>query len=67
MRVYINSKMQEIPDSVDTIGKLIDHLGIPRQGTGIGLNNRLVTARDWDATTLSEDDRVMIISATYGG
>lgn len=67
MLVFINSQSQNIPDGVDTVGKLLDHLRISRQGTGVGVNNRLIQARDWDNTAIHEEDRIMIISATYGG
>lgn len=67
MILYINSKLEEIPQNVDTVGKLLDYLKVSRNGTGVGINNRLVTAKDWDKTFLRNEDRVMIISAAYGG
>ena len=67
MNIYINSKYQEIPNSIDTVGKLIKFLHIKKEGTGIGINNRIVLARNWDTTSISEEDRIVIISATYGG
>lgn len=67
MKVYINSTLREIPDSVNTVGKLIDHLRMPRTGTGIGINNALVPAKNWDTTQLQQEDRILIISAAYGG
>lgn len=67
LTIFINSKSEQIPDNVDTVGKVLDHLRIKRQGTGIGLNNHLVAAKDWDNTQVKEGDRVMIISAAYGG
>lgn len=67
MNLYINSTLKVIPNDVDSIGKLIDFLHIARQGTGVGLNNHLIPSRDWDNTRLKEEDRLLIISATYGG
>ena len=67
MIIYINSKLEEIPQNVDTVGKLLDYLKVSRNGTGVGINNRLVKAKDWDKTFLRNEDRVMIISAAYGG
>lgn len=67
MTVYINSSPTELPEGIDTVGLLIDHLDISRKGTGVGLNGRLVAARDWDSTQIGHDDRLLVISATYGG
>lgn len=67
MNVIINSKTTEIPDDVRTVGQLLDHLRLPRQGTGVGINNTLVLTKNWDNTYLSPDDRIMIISAAFGG
>ena len=67
MTIYINSKQTDVPDSVDTLGKLLDHLRIPRKGTGIGINNHLTKACNWDSTFIHPEDRIMMISATFGG
>lgn len=67
MKLYINSDYKEIPDNIHTIGKLIDFLKISRQGTGVGLNNRLIPTLKWDSTSIKNDDRIMIIAAAYGG
>ena len=67
MIVFINSKSTEVPDTEDTVGKLMDFLRFSRQGTGVVLNNHLIRAKDWDATHLKNDDRLTVISATYGG
>lgn len=67
MKLFINSSLKNIPMEIDTIGKLLDYLNITRQGTGVGLNNTLVKASAWDLTHLKDEDRITIISATYGG
>lgn len=67
MKIYINSKEQEIPEQVKTVAQLIGFLGLPTGGTGIGINNILIKAIDWPTAPLSEGDKVTIISATYGG
>lgn len=67
MLIFINSSSQTVPDDVNTVGKVLDYIKISRQGTGVGLNNRLVPARDWDHTTLKPEDKLLVISATYGG
>lgn len=67
MIVYLNSEIKEIPEEVDTVGKLLDFFRIARTGTGVGINNRLVMAKDWDATRICPNDRLTVISATFGG
>lgn len=67
MIIYINSKPKEIPDDVNTVEKLLEYLRIPRNGTGIGINNNLITACSWNKTVIKPEDRIMMISATYGG
>lgn len=67
MQIYINSTFTVVPDSINTVGKLLDFKKVSRQGTGVGINNRLVKAVDWDSTPIKEEDRIMIVSATYGG
>lgn len=67
MNVYINSIRREIPDEINTVGKLITYLKIPETGTGVGVNNRITVARNWATTAIQEDDRIVVISAAYGG
>lgn len=67
MTVYINSKPTELPAEVKTISQLLKFLRIPEEGTGVGINNRLVKASDRDLTYLKDEDRLLIISATFGG
>lgn len=67
MNIYVNSEYREIPENVKTVGNLLDYLDIKRTGTGVGVNNRLIVARNWDSVSLQPDDRVTIISAAYGG
>lgn len=67
MIIYINSVSKDLPGEIDTVGKLLDFLRIPSQGTGVGLNNHLVPSRNWNTTHISQGDHITIISATYGG
>lgn len=67
MIIYINEQPKEIPDDINSIGKLLDFIHVKHGGTGVGHNSRLVKASEWDSTFISNNDRVLIISATYGG
>ena len=67
MNLFVNSNFTEVPSEINTVGKLLDHLKVSRLGTGVGVNNRLIPNKNWDCTSLNDDDRIVIISATYGG
>lgn len=67
MTVYINSKQTELPDTVGNLAQLLAFLNVPSKGTGIAVNNKMVKAIDWDHSFLKPEDRVLIISATFGG
>ncbi|MCH5214785.1 MAG: sulfur carrier protein ThiS [Muribaculaceae bacterium] len=67
MRIIINSQETLIPDNINTVSKLLEFQNIPEEGTGVGLNNRLIEARNRPTTLLQNGDNVIIISATFGG
>lgn len=67
MTLFINNNSRNVPDSVRTIKDLLVFLSLPDEGTGVGLNGRLVPSRNWDSTQLKDEDRLMIVTATYGG
>lgn len=67
MKVYINSSLKEIPETVDSVKKLLEFLHYPINGTGVGINNHLIKAAEWDTVTVKEDDHVVIITASFGG
>lgn len=67
MLVFVNSKATNIPKEVNTVSRLLDFLRIPKTGTGIGINNNIVLAKNWDSTEIKEEYRIIIISASYGG
>lgn len=67
MIIYINSRPESIPAGIDTVAKVMEYLKISIHGTGVGLNGRLIPSKNWESTKLKEDDRLMVISAAYGG
>lgn len=67
MQIFVNSNPKEVPDTINSLSRLLEYLNVPLQGTGVALNNKLVISRNWGITTLKPDDHVMIISASYGG
>ncbi len=67
MTVIINGTQIELPQDVNTLGQLAQWKSIPKQGTAIALNGKLVKADTWDVTHLADLDNLLIISAAYGG
>lgn len=67
MLIFINSVSKDIPKDINTIERLVEFLGTPRQGTGIALNGHLIPSREWISTPIHDEDRLTVISATYGG
>lgn len=67
MNLYINSKLNNVPDEIDNVARLLQYLHIPENGTGVSLNGKLVKAKDRSITYLKDEDSLLIISATFGG
>lgn len=67
MNIFVNNDPVTIDDSRSSISDLISFLELPDKGVAIGVNNKIVKAKDWTAFSLKEGDRVTVIKATYGG
>lgn len=67
MNLYINSKLNNVPDEINNVARLLQYLHIPENGTGVSLNGKLVKAKDRSITYLKDEDSLLIISATFGG
>lgn len=67
MNITLNDKNIELPGNCLTIQDLLQHQGIMTAGTAVSVNDRIVRHADWPRTGLAEGDRVVIISAAFGG
>ncbi len=67
MILYINDKEELIKATELSLSELLASHSIPTSGTAVALNGRLVTRDKWDTVLLKNMDRIMIISAAYGG
>ncbi len=65
MNIILNHKDQQIQSI--TIGALIEELSIDTKGVAIALNNKVIARNNWAETTLNEGDKVVIVSAVFGG
>jgi sulfur carrier protein len=67
VNVVVNGTRSEMPDET-TIAALVRSLGRDTgRGVAVAVNGEVVARGRWDQTTLSEDDRVEVLSAIGGG
>lgn len=67
MKITLNNISEQLPQENCTVQELLNHKGINRNGTAVSVNDRIVRHSAWESTRLSEGDRVVIISAAFGG
>ncbi len=67
MRVYVNDQPKMLPVTVENIADLLEHLSIKTAGTAVAVNGKIVRRENWPVSNLNEEDKIMIISAAYGG
>lgn len=67
MTIYLNEMPESLPSDFMTISNLLKYKAIKSEGTAVALNDKIVKKAKWDVTSLSDLDRVTIISAAFGG
>lgn len=66
MRVYLNGESKDLADS-STLLNLVDELQLPSTRIAIELNRNVVRRRDWESTTLKDNDRIEVVHFVGGG
>ncbi|MCL9804167.1 sulfur carrier protein ThiS [Flavobacterium amniphilum] len=68
MELKINNQQKQFDAATLTVQALLD-LEFPNKQNGIALaiNNSVIPKKEWDTTSLSETDDILIITATQGG
>lgn len=66
MTIFINGEAREIGNAV-TVSTLLDKLELPRQRIAIELNRQVIRKQDWEATPVSENDKVEVVHFVGGG
>lgn len=66
MKILLNNTPRDITPNT-TLRQLLTNENLPQQNIAIAVNNRIVLRDAWDSTLLAENDKVVIIAATYGG
>lgn len=65
MQLIINQK--EVHTESANLSELIAERNIPLQGIAVAVNSQIIPRHQWDQQILSENDNIMVISATRGG
>lgn len=66
MNLLLNGDRVPAPESL-TVAEFLDRLGLPRKGIAVELNREIVPKSAYDATRLTEGDRVEIVQFVGGG
>ena len=66
MKIYINQKEIEVQDSI-SVKELLDMQQIAIEGTAIAIDNKLVPQNEWNDRILTDENKITIIRATFGG
>ncbi len=68
MTVSVNGSPDRLPDGHTIADVVRDATGSPApRGVAVALNGTVVRRGEWPATTLSDGDRVEVLTATQGG
>lgn len=65
MNIYINNKQTET--KALNLAELAAELNLPERGVAMAVGTRMVQRTQWETTTLSEGDYIIIIKAACGG
>ncbi len=65
MNIYINNKQTET--KARNLAELATELGLPERGVAMAMSAKMIQRTQWNATTLSDGDSVIIIKAACGG
>lgn len=67
MKIFLNSKLTELPHDHMTVEQLVEWQGLNRANTAVAINDRLVKQLQWGSRELQLHDRVTLITAAFGG
>jgi len=67
MTVYLNSKPIANCNASNLLDLLKDQGFAEKKGIAVAVNNAVIRKNDWELYTLTEGDKIIIISATKGG
>lgn len=66
MRIMVNGSADELPDG-STVAEVVATRSRTGQGVAVAVNDQVVTRGSWQTVTLTDGDRVEILTAVQGG
>lgn len=67
MTIFLNNELEKMPHDNMSVEELVAFKRYNAAATAVAVNDKIVKKTAWSCTTLKEGDRVMIISAAFGG
>lgn len=66
MKITLNGTSEDLP--FKTLSALLESKNLAdKTGVAVALNNTVVPRTEWNSTALHENDRILLIGASYGG
>lgn len=66
MRIFFNDEIYET-DSADLYSVLQEKEMANRKGIAVAVNDRVITSSKWTEKELTENDKIIVITAAAGG
>jgi sulfur carrier protein len=66
MKLIVNGEPRDQSDGA-TLADVVAQLTVAPSGVAVAVNGVVVPRGSWSATTLSDDDRVEVLTAVQGG
>ncbi|MDE6576915.1 MAG: sulfur carrier protein ThiS [Muribaculaceae bacterium] len=67
MNITLNNEPLTLPFEPMTIAQMIEWQNISPKATAIVIGSKLIPKDFWDSTYLSENDKISVIKAAFGG
>jgi sulfur carrier protein len=64
--IVLNGEKKEIEAEV-TLDRLLDLFSLPKQRVAVELNKEVISRKDWEQTTVGDEDRVEVVHFVGGG
>lgn len=66
MNIIVNGEKKSIENQLN-LRELLEKLDLPNERIAVELNKQVVRKKDWDATNISDADKIEIIHFVGGG
>lgn len=66
IKIYLNGKENKIQKK-QTINDLLDSQGLKEKMIAVAINMKIIHKKDYDKTTILEEDRIEIVKPVGGG